>query len=354
MVDYGKTYLLRIINAVMNEEMFLKVAHHKLKVVGLDGAYIKPIKTNYILITPGQTMDVLLTADQSSNSYYMAARAFAGITYDNTTTTAIVQYNGNYTSPATPSFPNLPDYNDTNAVTNFIKKFKALANKDYPIDVPKTIDTHLTITISMNTLPCVYSNTSLCEGPNNTMLSASLNNISFVQPDMDILQAYYRKIGGVFMPNFPMEPSYVFNYTADEMPDNVLNPKKGTKARILKYNSTVEIVLQGTNVLQSAEDHPVHLHGYSFYLVGRGSGNFNNKTDPKGYNLVDPPEVNMVGVPKKGWAAIRFRADNPGVWFMHCHLERHSSWGMATVLIVENGGTRLTSMKRPPRQLNPC
>ncbi|PRQ23656.1 putative laccase [Rosa chinensis] len=37
-----------------------------------------------------------------------------------------------------------------------------------------------------------------------------------------------------------------------------------------------------------------------------------------------------------GWAAIRFRADNPGVWFMHCHLELHTMWGMKIALVVEN------------------
>jgi laccase len=49
-VEYGKTYLLRIINAVMNEEQFFAIAQHNLTVVGADGAYTKPITTNYIMI----------------------------------------------------------------------------------------------------------------------------------------------------------------------------------------------------------------------------------------------------------------------------------------------------------------
>lgn len=64
-----------------------------------------------------------------------------------------------------------------------------------------------------------------------------------------------------------------------------------------------------------ADNHPFHLHGYSFYLIGTGCGNYDNVTDPKSYNLVDPPEVNTIGVPRKGWAAIRFIADNPGMFF---------------------------------------
>ncbi|KAK2978605.1 hypothetical protein RJ640_006724, partial [Escallonia rubra] len=350
-VDYGKTYLLRIINAIMNEEMFLMVANHTLTVVGMDAAYIKPIRTSYIMITPGQTMDVLITFNQAPSHYYMAARAYAGVTYDNTTTTAIFRYSGNYSAPSTPSFPNLPNYTDINAVTNFTKQLRALASKDHPIDVPKHIDTRLFVTVSSNTLPCANNS---CAGPNGSRLSASLNNISFVNPKIDLLQAYYQKLKGIYKANFPMEPPYFFNFTADVMPDNVLTPMTATKVRVFKYNSNVEIVFQGTNVLNAAENHPMHVHGYSFFVVGFGFGNFDNETDPKGYNLVDPPEVNTYGVPTNGWAAIRFKADNPGVWFVHCHLDRHMSWGMDTALIVKNGATLSASMRQPPHYLNPC
>ncbi|KAL8167490.1 hypothetical protein V2J09_008989 [Rumex salicifolius] len=65
-------------------------------------------------------------------------------------------------------------------------------------------------------------------------------------------------------------------------------------------NITVEIVFQKTNVMNVAKNHPTHLHGYSFYLVGLGNGKSN--LDPKRYNLEDPLEVNTIGVPKNGWA----------------------------------------------------
>jgi laccase len=88
-----------------------------------------------------------------------------------------------------------------------------------------------------------------------------------------------------------------------------LTPSFGTEVRVLKYNASVEIILQGTNVL-AADNHPIHLHGYSFYVVGWGFGNFDPSKDPSRYNLVDPPEETTVGVPHNGWATIRFRTDN--------------------------------------------
>ena len=71
------------------------------------------------------------------------------------------------------------------------------------------------------------------------------------------------------------------------------------KVKVLEYNETVEIVFQGTNVLDDSEAHPMHLHGHSFYVIGTGIGNFDEETDPKGYNLVDPPLVNTVEVPQE-------------------------------------------------------
>ncbi|KAM4118858.1 hypothetical protein ACJW30_03G015000 [Castanea mollissima] len=347
----GKTYLLRIINSIMNEEQFFGIAKHNLTVVGSDGAYLKPINTNYIMITPGQTMDVLVTANQSPSLYYIASTPFVDTTapFDNTTTTAILQYKGNYTVPSTIPFPTLPAYNDKDAAGNYTIRLRSLASKQHPVNVPKKITKSIFMTVSVNQIYCPNAS---CAGPSGNRLSASLTNISFVTPNIDILQAYYRKLPRVFASNFPYQPLYYFNFTGD-VGNNTLYPALATKALTVNYKDAVEIVLQGTNV-GAAENHPMHLHGFSFYMVGMGSGNFNNKTDPKSYNLIDPPEVNTVGVPKNGWVTIRFIADNPGVWFMHCHLERHASWGMDTVLIVKNGGTRATSIRPPPKYMPPC
>ncbi|XP_010048940.2 laccase-14 [Eucalyptus grandis] len=351
LVNYGKTYLLRIVNAVMNEEIFFGIAKHNLTVVGMDGGYVKPINTDYIMITPGQTMDVLVTANQSPSHYYIMGSPFADTTapFDNTSTTAIFQYSGNYTPPSTPYSPSLPAYDDKDAAGNFTVRLKSLASKQHPISVPLIITERIFITVSVNQIYCANES---CAGPDGNRLSASLNNISFVTPTIDILQAYYRHIRGVYNCTFPSIPPYFFNFTGD-VGNNTIYPSQGTKAKVIKYGSAVEIIFQGTNV-GAAENHPMHLHGYSFYVVGMGNGNFDFKTSPKTYNLVDPPLVNTIGVPKNGWTTIRFVADNPGVWFMHCHLERHASWGMDTVLIVTNGPANMNKMREPPAYMPPC
>ena len=52
-VKLGKTYLLRIINSTLNDELFVSIANHTLKVVEADVVYVKPFETETLLIAPG-------------------------------------------------------------------------------------------------------------------------------------------------------------------------------------------------------------------------------------------------------------------------------------------------------------
>ncbi|XP_019465283.1 PREDICTED: laccase-15-like [Lupinus angustifolius] len=352
-VDPGKTYLLRIINAAMNVVLFFSVSKHNLTVVAADASYTKPLTRDYICIAPGQTVDALLHANQEPNNYYMAARVYSSspvLTFVNSTTTARLHYSGNYTPTSSPSLPKLPYYNDTRAAYNYFGSIKGLP-KRYPYKVPTNITTHIVTTISLNTFPC--SEGQICEGPNRTRSAASMNNVSFQTPSSSILQAYYNHVNGVYDRGFPSLPPFIFNFTAEYLPLDLEIPKRGTDVKVIKYGSTVEVVFQGTRLLQGI-DHPMHLHGTSFYFVGQGLGNFDKHKDRKTYNLVDPPFINTVLVPINGWAAIRYRASNPGVWFLHCHLERHLSWGMETVFIVKNGKGHHEKVLPPPPDMPPC
>ncbi|KAH9294910.1 hypothetical protein KI387_038498, partial [Taxus chinensis] len=331
-VQRGKTYLLRIVNAAVNNHLFFKIASHNLTVVGADASYTKPYTTDILFITPGQTSDVLLTANQAQGNYYMAASVYTTMAvgnFDNTTTTAIVHYEGSPSSAA-PILPQLPVYNDTATVTTFSRALRSLASAEHPADVPQTVDKSVITTIGLGLVPCPTGMT--CSAPNNTRVSASMNNISFVLPDIAILQAYYFGINGVFTTDFPSNPPLKFNYTGDNIPRSIWAPTSGTKVKVFNYNDTVQVVFQATSIFQP-DNHPMHLHGYDFYVVGDGFGNYNAKTDPLSFNLVDPPLRNTVGVPVNGWLAMRFKADNPGVWFLHCHFDDHVTWGLNTVFV---------------------
>nr|CAD1834262.1 unnamed protein product [Ananas comosus var. bracteatus] len=203
-VESGKTYLLRIVNAALNDELFFAIAGHNMTVVEIDAVYTKPFATDAILIAPGQTTNVLVKAD----------------------------------------------------------------GRRSVLHVGQTLQR---------------------------------------RPDSGRQQNGHR-------------------------------------------HSPIQRRHEPTLV----ESHPFHLHGYNFFVVGTGFGNFDPAKDPAEYNLVDPPERNTVGVPAGGWTAIRFRANNPGVWFMHCHLEVHTTWGLKMAFVVEDGNGPEESILPPPKNLPPC
>ncbi|KMS95023.1 hypothetical protein BVRB_013190 [Beta vulgaris subsp. vulgaris] len=354
-VHNGATILLRIINAALNHVLFLAISNHPTIIVGTDGSYTKPLTRDYISIGPGQTIDALLEANQFPGRYYIAARAYSSgvnVSYDNTTTTAILEYDAAYNNASSsPSLPCLPYYNDTKASYSFTSSLRSLASKDHPVKVPLKVNHRIFSTISVNLLPCPVNRT--CEGPNGSIFAASMNNISFVLPNIDVLEAYYYHIKGVYGKQFPRYPHPPFDFTAEYQDLRLEVAKLSTQVRVFRYNSTVEIILQGTNLV-SGLDHPMHLHGQSFYVVGSGFGNFDKHKDPKHYNLVDPPLQNTVVVPKNGWTTIRFKAHNPGVWYMHCHFERHLTWGMMTTFIVKDGKDLKSRMLPPPSDMPPC
>ncbi|KAL3814123.1 hypothetical protein ACJIZ3_015391 [Penstemon smallii] len=347
-VEQGKTYLLRIINAALNDELFFAISGHNLTVVEIDAVYTKPFTTNAILIAPGQTTNVLVRANQAPGRYFMATKPFmdAPISVDNKTATAILQYK-NIPNSIIPTLPQLPALNDSTFALNYNAKLRSLNTPNFPANVPLNVNRSLFYTIGLGVNPC-----PTCQ--NGTKLTASLNNITFVMPETALLQAHYYNLKRVFTTDFPDRPQKPFNFTNAPLTAN-LRTTQSNQPRLSKiaFNSTVELVLQDTNLL-SVESHPFHLHGYNFFVVGSGIGNFDPKNDPAKFNLVDPPERNTVGVPTGGWTAIRFRADNPGVWFMHCHLEVHTSWGLKTAFVVENGPGSDYSVLPPPKDLPPC
>jgi len=121
----------------------------------------------------------------------------------------------------------------------------------------------------------------------------------------------------------------------------------------LPTGKTVQLVL--TNFMAKgakiSAHHPVHLHGHGFAVLkvqeSTKSG-FNspdiacvddlcNKMVWKNHPVLDfnaPPVKDTVLIPVHGFVVIRFRTDNPGYWFLHCHHQQHLMDGMAMIVQV--------------------
>ncbi|GAA0145756.1 oxidase [Lithospermum erythrorhizon] len=354
-VKQGRRYLLRIVNAALQSILFFKIANHKLTVVATDASYVNPYVTDVVVIAPGQTVDVLLYTNQHATSYYMAARVYQGsnlVKYGNTTTTAILEYQDVSKSIEHPLMPSLPAFNDNETAYKFFSNLTGFTSAPFWSPVAKNVDEEMFVTIGLGLVPC-----DGCVGPFGQRLAGSMNNISFEPPTkMSMLQSFdNNNVDKIYTIDFPDKPPVNFDFSN---PNNTFNPAllmttKATKAKQFKYNAIVEIVFQDT-AFGSLEYHPMHLHGFDFHILAQGYGNYDPLKDRVKFNTINPQIRNTVAVPMGGWAAIRFQANNPGVWFIHCHVEVHLPIGLASAFIVENGPTPSTTLPPPPSDLPQC
>ncbi|KIJ39647.1 multicopper oxidase [Sphaerobolus stellatus SS14] len=93
---------------------------------------------------------------------------------------------------------------------------------------------------------------------------------------------------------------------------------------ILPLNATVELAIIG------GAGHAFHLHGHAFDVIRSASGG--------SLNLIDPSRRDVVasGSTQTDPVRIRFRTDNPGPWFLHCHLDFHLEGGLAVVFAEDH------------------
>jgi hypothetical protein len=83
--------------------------------------------------------------------------------------------------------------------------------------------------------------------------------------------------------------------------------------------------------------HPIHLHGHDFAVLDQCVPTDETACDvaKADLTLTNPPRRDVAFLPDNGYLIIAFKADNPGVWIMHCHIAFHASSGLAAQ-IVEN------------------
>ncbi|GAA0156166.1 oxidase [Lithospermum erythrorhizon] len=219
--------------------------------------------------------------------------------------------------------PELPVSDDNATANEFFFELTALTSATFWSPVPDPVDDGMVITVGVRLVPCDAAGSNNCPAPFGQRFAASMNNVSFEPATrLSLLQAFFDKVDGIYTNDFPDEPPEKFDYT--------------------------------NQALGTVENHPIHLHGYDFHILAQGVGNYDPQRDVTNYNLKNPQIRNTVAVPIGGWAAIRFRANNPGMWFIHCHLEVDMPWGLSAAFAVENGPTPSTSLPPPPPNLRQC
>ncbi|KAH8104295.1 Cu-oxidase-domain-containing protein [Phellopilus nigrolimitatus] len=271
----GKRHRFRIISTSCFPPFLFSIDQHNLTVIETDGVETQPYTIDTIQIEAAQRYSVIVTADKPVANYWIRAIPVNG---DGNPTTvggvnsAILRYDG---APAA-------DPNST-AVANPVQLNEAdvipLINPGAPgLPFPGGADVNLVLTIGKDAVSGNFT----------------INNVSFISPAIPVLLQILSGAvsAGSILPN--------------------------TSVYSLPPNKTIEVSFPG------AFPHPMHLHGHNFDIV-RVAGSST-------YNYVNPirRDVLSVGGPTDN-VTFRFVTNNPGPWFLHCHIDWHLTAGLALV-----------------------
>jgi len=122
----------------------------------------------------------------------------------------------------------------------------------------------------------------------------------------------------------PELPSLFTAVSAGEKAVDAGTYGESTQTFVLERGQVVEVIVQNNHML----NHPVHLHGHNFQITHRSGGGINDTHVAQNPLRRDTIVVNGLGALK-----FRFRADNPGVWIFHCHMEWHAHSGLVATFV---------------------
>ncbi|KAF7815488.1 L-ascorbate oxidase-like [Senna tora] len=304
-----QTYRLRITSSTSFVSLNLAIA--------VDGHYVEPFTVDKLDIYSGDTYSVLLNTDQNPNQNYWVTVGHRE--YNVSTTQALTLLNYNIISasilPSVPP-PVIPPYHDYVQRKAFVKKIVALEGTPQPPEYSQRR------VLLLNTQDVI-----------NGYMRMVINNMSLSLPGTPYLGAIKFGITDAFDWRAPPESFPAEDYNIYAPPPRNLDAFIGNRVYKFEFNQVVDVILQNANgfAKNTSIIHPWHLHGHDFWVLGYGEGKFKDGDDEKLFNLKNPPLRNSVVVFPYGWTALRFRANNPGVWSFHCHMEPHFVTGMGVV-----------------------
>ncbi|KAI9339104.1 multicopper oxidase-domain-containing protein [Obelidium mucronatum] len=307
-LEAGKVFRIRIACMAAQAGFFFSVDGHDMSVIEVDGASVEPLHADSIEIGSGQRYSILIQTKPSGNGTNMNYNF------------RLTMQTSEFVHPQHP-LTLLKLYYDTSSV-DFFKPLKTYTSGT--LDELKLIPTSKT----RLGLPSVRFVLDFTGGGN-----LGFNHTIYTTPSIPTLYtalAIGATAGGL-----------------DSTGYGDVNPLV-----VPELDSIVEIVVTS----RDADPHPVHLHGHRFQVVYASVETPMEKYIP-GWDY-DSTKKNpslwrdTVMVPAKGFVVLRFKADSPGAWLLHCHLPMHSDLGMA-VTVVE-APKEMAKFKIPPANLALC
>ncbi|KXJ92383.1 multicopper oxidase-domain-containing protein [Microdochium bolleyi] len=332
-VQAGQTTRLRLINSSSFFSFWFSVDNHTLSVVELDGVEIQPISSRGVYVNIGQRVSVLLTANQTAGNYYMRASipktcylpyapyTSAGLEAAEYGVRGVLSYAG--TEVAAEPIGVAGNTTNPYGVEHNGNRGDAWEGcDDMPFDMPVPMRHEPAVEVSENNMHYIeymfrqaqdvnrifVNKTAYTPLHDNATLWKATEQSAFAQDAQNSYSSW----------DFGLNQQVLLLPDADRGAQIVINSR-------------------------DAMEHPWHLHGKIIFhqvvpylavvIVGWGPGYFGqagnaSSTSTTTWNLESPMRRDTVTVPAFTHVVIRFPADNPGVWALHCHVAWHMEGGM--------------------------
>ncbi|RDB30495.1 Iron transport multicopper oxidase fio1 [Hypsizygus marmoreus] len=285
----GKTYRLRIVNTAAFAAFYFWIDGHDMRIIEIDGTDVEESPIDLIALTVAQRYSVLVTARNDTSSNWAIHANMDTEMFD----TIPPALNPNVTSSIT--------YDASAQLTDlgFVDEYHDVADVDLVpvIKIPQPVATK---TIE---LEVIFETQD--DGTNHAMF----NQITYNSP---LVPAVFSELS--LGPNATVAEAY------------------GPLSFVIDHMDVVDLVIQNGD----AGKHPFHLHGHKFQIVGRSEDYTSDDPElnpPIVEGQANPVRRDTVQIPSMHSATLRIVADNPGVWFMHCHIEWHLEVGLAIQLV---------------------
>ncbi|PBK79972.1 laccase 1 precursor [Armillaria gallica] len=268
-------YRIRMLNEGCDAAYTVSIDSHLMTIIEVDGVNHVPYTVDEIQIFAGLFYHHYLKADQEIGNYWIRANPSVGTQgFDGGINSAILRYNSAPDAePVTVASTSVLKMNETQLV---------------PLENPGAPGSPVAGGVD------VAKNLAFAFTSSGTF---TVNGFTFVPPTTPVL---LQLLSGAQNAN-------------DLIPSGSIYP--------LPLNATVEVSMPGGVI---GGGHPFHLHGHTFDVI-RSAGS-------TVYNYENPVRRDVVNIGTTGDnVTIRFTTDNPGPWFLHCHIDWHLQAGFAIV-----------------------
>ncbi|KAK7710263.1 hypothetical protein SLS64_005847 [Diaporthe eres] len=281
----GTSYRMRLVNAAVDTHWKFSIDNHTIGVIATDLVPIVPYNTTTLSIGMGQRYDIIIytegMTDIATDFWMRAIPQTACSDNDNADNIkGIISYGTTVSTPSTTAYDYTDSCDDEDASTLVPYLSKTVSGSTWDVGEAASVSTN-------------------DDGYFRWYLNSTTMEVKWANPTL----------------------AQIYNGTTSFDDSSAVVTLDGE-------DEWAYVIIETT----LAVPHPIHLHGFDFFVLAQGSGTYTSGTTT--LNLDNPPRRDTAMLPSSGYLVLAFETDNPGAWLMHCHIGWHTSEGFAMQWVV--------------------